>query len=105
MAARGAFEGGLRHEPGNLVYLKLTGGCEPGQEISMVKDGDVEAAVDLSESALTNLKTYIAWFDDERFAYLSQPRAKFVNRWGEYDHLARRKEWASTPGDGEGSTP
>jgi len=105
MAARGGFPACPSHEPGDMVYLRLSGGKTPGEEKHLVKAPGTEEAVDLAEDALGNLKRLIGWFDDAAFAYRSQPRAKFVNRYGDFDHLARRKEWASAPGDdaaGEG---
>ncbi|HCR65557.1 MAG TPA: hypothetical protein DIW38_03465, partial [Oceanicaulis sp.] len=67
-------------------------------------DGD-DAGI-LAEQALERLVKWVANFDDPRRTYPSQPRVKFINKWGDYDHLARRKEWASAPGDdnGEGGT-
>jgi ATP-dependent helicase/nuclease subunit B len=102
MAARGAFENCPSHEPGDMIYLRLSGGRTPGEEKHLVKAPGTQEAVDLAEDALDNLKAFIAMFDDPAQAYLSQPRAKFVNRWGDFDHLARRKEWASAPGEAGG---
>ena len=102
MAARAGFPDCPSHEPGDMIYLRLNGGKEPGKETHLVKAPGTEEAVDLAEDALEDLKKLIGWFDDEAFAYRSQPRAKFVNRYGDYDHLARRKEWASAPGDDAG---
>ncbi len=36
----------------------------------------------------------VALFDNPDTPYLSQPRPKFANQYGRYDHLARRREWA-----------
>ena len=99
MAARGAFEDTPSHEPGNMIYLRLNGGRVPGEDRHLIREGDSDAAVDLAEDTLEHIKEYLARFDDEAFAYRSQPRVKFVNDWGEFDHLARRKEWASAPGE------
>lgn len=44
-----------------------------------------------SHKALTEL---IAAFDDPSTAYHSQPRAQYTHDYGDYDHLARRDEWA-----------
>ena len=41
----------------------------------------------------------IAYFDKADTPYHSQPRAKWVNKFGDYDHLARRAEWAQIRGD------
>ena len=102
MAARGAFPDCPSHEPGDMIYLRLSGGKTPGEERHLVKAPGTDEAVDLAEDALENLNQMIAWFDDPKRDYPSQPRVKFVNRYGDYDHLARRKEWASAPGDDSG---
>jgi len=104
MAARGAFEDAPSHEPGDLVYVRLSGGRVPGDLKTLVKNPDGDEAGMLAEKALEALTQWIASFDDPRRTYPSQPRVKYTNKWGDYDHLARRKEWASAPGDegGEG---
>ncbi|WP_439636384.1 double-strand break repair protein AddB [Oceanicaulis sp.] len=102
MAARGAFEDAPSHEPGDLIYVRLSGGRVPGEPKSMVRNPDGDDAGILAEQALERLVKWVANFDDPRRTYPSQPRVKFVNKWGDYDHLARRKEWASAPGDDNG---
>lgn len=49
----------------------------------------------LIEEARKGFESLVAAFDDPETAYSSQPRPQFVNRFGDYDHLARRREWAS----------
>ncbi|MEQ8404513.1 MAG: double-strand break repair protein AddB [Oceanicaulis sp.] len=103
MAARGGFEDCPSHEPGDLVYVRVSGGKKPGEECSVVKKPGGEEAATLAEEARDALGAWVVQFDDERRTYPSQPRAKYTNQWGEYDHLARRKEWASAAEDaGEG---
>ena len=102
MAARGAFEHVPSHEPGDLMYVRLSGGRVPGEPRSMVRNPDGDDAGMLAEQALERLVKWVAAFDDPQRTYPSQPRVKFTNKWGDYDHLARRKEWASAPGDDAG---
>lgn len=40
----------------------------------------------------------------KRRPYESQTRAKYTNDYGDFDHLARRGEWASAPGGTEGDS-
>lgn len=61
------------------------------------KEYDAQA---YEEEALEELKKLIAHFDNENSAYYSQPRAQHVNPYGDYDHLARRSEWATLGNDG-----
>ena len=51
------------------------------------------------EGAETGLRALIATFDDETVPYLSQPRPEYMSDFGDYDHLARRREWAAEQGD------
>ncbi|MGJ3230718.1 MAG: double-strand break repair protein AddB [Oceanicaulis sp.] len=103
MAARGGFDDCPSHEPGDLVYVRISGGKTPGEECSVLKKPGTEEASVLAEDAREALAAWIMQFDDERRTYPSQPRAKYTNQWGDYDHLARRKEWASAAEDaGEG---
>ncbi|MEL6380497.1 MAG: double-strand break repair protein AddB [Pseudomonadota bacterium] len=62
---------------------------------------DVTTAMQEAEESLRAL---IAAFGDEETPYLSQPRPEYANRFGDYDHLARRREWMSDDdhSDGEG---
>jgi ATP-dependent helicase/nuclease subunit B len=89
--------------PADLLYVKLSGGTKPGEEKTAVaRKSD---PVDLAADALRDLKKWVAEFDDVATAYPSQPRAQYVNSYGDYDHLARRAEWASAPGESsEGET-
>ena len=51
-----------------------------------------ERARELIAEAETHLKSLIDHFDDPSTSYPSQPRAEYVARFGDYDHLARRRE-------------
>jgi len=39
------------------------------------------------------LRKIIAHYNNPQTAYLSQPRPEFTDDFGDYDHLARRREW------------
>ncbi|MEM8987253.1 MAG: hypothetical protein AAGC95_11070 [Pseudomonadota bacterium] len=51
------------------------------------------------ELARRGVADLIASYDDPKAPYLSQPRPQFQNAYGDYDHLARRKEWAAAAGE------
>ena len=71
-----------------LVYLELPGGREPGRE--KILDLDVTEAADAAVAGLTK---WVHEFDDPKTPYLSSPRVMFLEHYGDYDHLARVKEW------------
>ena len=61
-----------------------------------LKDDELAVAVD---EGIAKLKARLTDYARPDTPYLSQPRAFFTTRFGDYDHLARRGEWA---GLGEG---
>lgn len=94
--------GGFKGAPTNsaiegLLYLRLSGGRVAGEEkpVKLV----AEEAVQDAYEGLTQL---VHKYDDANTPYLSRPRVKFEGRFGDYDHLARVKEWRDTnEGGGE----
>ncbi|MHA6287721.1 double-strand break repair protein AddB [Maricaulis sp. CAU 1757] len=101
MAQReGGFEGLAAAPPAALLYLCLKGNAEGGSVVRV--DGKANpTAAEMAEAAYQDLQDWIARFDDETTPYESQTRAKYVNQYGDFDHLARRGEWASAPGGSE----
>ncbi|MBB5517496.1 double-strand break repair protein AddB [Amphiplicatus metriothermophilus] len=59
-------------------------------------------AAEIVSAAKEGIARWIAAFDDPDTPYLSQPRAEFVDDYGDYDRLARRREWGA---QGEGEAP
>jgi ATP-dependent helicase/nuclease subunit B len=78
-------------EPGELTYVRVSGGRIPGKE-------EVRAAppesLDLAARALDGLKRRAAAFDDPATPYVSWAAPQFIGEYGgDYDHLARLWEW------------
>ncbi|MCG8507756.1 MAG: double-strand break repair protein AddB [Rhodospirillales bacterium] len=94
MAAAGDFDDVPAAEPAELVYLRLTGGRTAGQ-VRTLEDGVPELAAE----ARDGLKRMIAAFSRPDTPYLSRPRPMFARAQGEYDHLARVKEWTVVGGE------
>jgi len=98
--ARGGFAEIGPATPGELVYIRVSGGRVPGRE-------EVRAAppesLDFAERALQGLKQRVAAFDDPATPYVSWAAPQFIGRYGgDYDHLARYWEWGVIGGDEEG---
>ncbi|MCK4940119.1 MAG: PD-(D/E)XK nuclease family protein, partial [Rhodospirillaceae bacterium] len=95
MAKQGAFKdikaGG---NISGLLYLQLSGGIEAGKEKLLKLDAE-EVAID----AMEGLTKLLHRFENEKTPYLSRPRTMWKNKFGNYDHLARVKEWGSADGD------
>lgn len=90
MAARGAFDDLPAAEVAALTFWHLTGKFgEPASERAIK---DVTAEITKAEAGLAHL---IAAFDKPDTAYLSNPRPALAG-YGDYDHLARVKEWQFT---------
>ena len=84
--------------PGQLVYVRVSGGREPGAEIIRA---EAHESLALAEAALSGLARRIAAFDRRETAYVSWATPQFVGVFeGDYDHLARLWEW-HVIGEGE----
>ena len=89
--------GGLRQgEVQQLIYGEVKGHTGDGIEKSVTGK---RSAAELRDEARDALAKLVKLFDDEATPYHSQPRRKYVNDWGDYDHLARRGEWAEAADD------
>jgi ATP-dependent helicase/nuclease subunit B len=80
-----------------IAYVSIRG-LEPAGELEPVewKDTTPDAEAD---RALARFTEVIGKFDDEASPYLSKERPMFIRRFpGEYDHLARVKEWSLSGG-------
>jgi len=82
-----------------LTYIGLKGGEPPGLERKVaLKDGtpDTEA-----ERALAELTQVLRRYADPAQPYRSLALSMWSTRYGDYDHLARVKEWAGAAGEDE----
>jgi ATP-dependent helicase/nuclease subunit B len=96
------------HRVADIVVIKPSGGDPPGKLISLdparasgeakkLADArQIKNADDLAEYASTCVRALLAAFADATAAYQSIPRPKWRNRFGDYDHLARIKEWSAS---------
>jgi len=80
----------------SLAYVALKGGARAGEFLPIVfKDGTPD---DQADRALEKLSALVRRFDDENQPYLSLVHPMWRARYGDYDHLARVKEWSATGG-------
>jgi len=94
----GGFEECPPLTPERLIYLHLKGGREGGAERVIAEDA---AQTDhLASEALSGVRKLIAAFFDPDTPYLSRPRPQFQAKYGDYDHLARVKEWSVIDSEG-----
>jgi ATP-dependent helicase/nuclease subunit B len=89
MAMQGAFSGTVGAPISALVHIRLTGGVPPGEECSF--DGDCTGK---SLEALERLTRRVMRYDDPAQPYRSRERIERISDTGDYDHLARVREWS-----------
>jgi len=78
------------------VYVAVRGGDPAGKaEPIRFKEGTPDQHAD---NALVRLAAILARFEDEKEPYRSLVSPMWKTRYGDYDHLARVKEWAAAGG-------
>ncbi len=94
-------EGGFRNIPAGasvaeIAYVMLKGGEPPGDYRPIeFKDGTPDRQADRARERLGELARR---FDDEKQPYRSLVHPMWTTHYGDYDHLARVKEWSSSGG-------
>jgi ATP-dependent helicase/nuclease subunit B len=79
-----------------LAYVALKGGARAGEFMPIdFKEGSPDAQAD---RALAKLAGLVRRFDDDNEPFRSLVHPMWKARYGDYDHLARVKEWSSTGG-------
>jgi len=89
MLERGAFDGVAPTAAAELVYIRFAGGARPGE--LRVVNADAHA---LAAEALAKLVQRIAEFAQTETPYASRVRPFRADIEGDYDHLARVREWS-----------
>ncbi|HVV64578.1 MAG TPA: double-strand break repair protein AddB [Rhizomicrobium sp.] len=85
----GGFAGIPAIRAAELVYIRFSGGATPGELRTVKAD-----AASLSAEAARKLSDRIAFFDDPSTPYLSRLKPYRADTPGDYDHLARVREWS-----------
>ena len=99
MLANGAFDGAPAIETREALYFKLGGAA--GGEVKRLKFDDFRA---VAARHFDGLKALLAQFADPATPYPPRLFPKFAKRAGDYDHLARVKEWSATAGQSDEPT-
>ena len=85
-----------------ITYVTLKGGEPAGKEQPIpFKEGTPDTQAD---HALEKLKALAATFENAETPYLSLVHPMWKTHYGDYDHLARVKEWSLTGGVDEGGS-
>ncbi len=87
-------------EPGDLIYVRVSGRRDPAQ---VEVRGERGRSLLWASNALEGLKRRVEMFDREETPYASWSAPQFLkDRAGDYDHLARLYEWAVAGGEDGG---
>ncbi len=93
--ARGGFHELGPREPGDLVYVRITGRRPAGDEVVSLASG--AESREGADKAFAGLKALIARYDDPAQPYRSRTAPQFVKTYAsDYDHLARVYEWSAS---------
>jgi len=80
-----------------IGYVLLKGGARPGEpKLINFTEGTADSQAD---RALAKLTALVASFDDDDQPYRSLVHPMWTTHYGDYDHLARVKEWSATGGE------
>ena len=83
-----------------IAYVTLKGGEPAGKQQTIdFKEGTPDSQ---AERALTKLKELAATFANEKTPYYSLVHPMWKTHYGDYDHLARVKEWSLSGGGDDG---
>ncbi len=92
-------------EPGQLLYITVTGRRPPAVEVDRGGDAqkrDPQPVAQTVDEAMDGLKRLIVAYEDPNRAFISRSAPQFAQRAvSDYDHLARVREW-SVAEDAEG---
>lgn len=91
MLAEGGFADAGKLAPTELIYVRFAGGAKPG-ELRAVKADAHELAVKAKELLMAR----VAQFDAAEQPYLPRVMPFRLEFTGDYDHLARAREWSAS---------
>jgi ATP-dependent helicase/nuclease subunit B len=96
---KGGFSGVAAGSVSEIGYVRLKGGDPPGEPRSVkFTEGTPDTYADIALRKLTEIANK---FIVEGEPYRSLVHPMWKKHYGEYDHLARVKEWAASGGESE----
>lgn len=94
MLKRGVFKDTPKAAATELGYWRFGGKDPTPKALDLDAEGE-------GEKALENLEKLLLRYAAPDQPFLSKPRVQFIKPYDDYDHLARRKEWADAEGGDE----
>jgi len=106
MLARGGLAEAGRPEPGELLYVRVSGRDPAGVEEVRGLPGeamrDLPASEEMAELAWQGLLRLVGRYADPAQPYRSRVAPQFITYASDYDHLARVREWSVADEDAGG---
>jgi ATP-dependent helicase/nuclease subunit B len=100
MLREGAFKDVPPGSIAEIAYVSVRG-RDPAGEVKPIEFTDGATPDQHADKALARLKSIIARFEDDATPYRSLVSPMWKTRYGDYDHLARVKEWSAGAEDDE----
>jgi ATP-dependent helicase/nuclease subunit B len=101
--ARGGFaEIGAGAAVAAMAYVRLRGGNPAGEECAI--EWEDASIPDVAARAYEKLRALALTFEDPETPYRSLVHPMWTTRYGDYDHLARVKEWSAAEDDEEAAS-
>lgn len=100
MVKAGAFQGIGERDVARYEYVKTLNRADDERKNGWGREG--ANAAEAIRNAEARFRELIAAFDNPDAVYHSQPRPEFTDDFGDYDQLARRREWGAAEDGGEG---
>ncbi|MCC0042705.1 MAG: double-strand break repair protein AddB [Rhodobiaceae bacterium] len=101
IAADGGFDTVVAATPGELMYLRLSGGTPAGERRMIAPSKDGDSADELARAGLDRFRNIIAKLDDPAMPYRPRIAAKMLRDDESFDHLSRFREWSTADGGSE----
>ena len=87
---------------GELAYVRISGNNPPGEhkalELKMRQNDTPQSPNEAADHARTQLEALVRRFDNPEEPYRSLVLSMWTARYGDYDNLARVKEWSAAGG-------
>jgi ATP-dependent helicase/nuclease subunit B len=96
IAEHGGFEEVGSVSVAGFEFLRVVGGKKGGDKSVGLAGGDASALIGETRDGVFSILRHFA---DPSTSFPSQPRPQYANRFGDFDHLARRRERQAQGGD------
>lgn len=101
IAEAGGFDGVASQSVNELIYIKLSGRPSAFERRVIAMGSDAREILTQTKDGFLN---WARTFDNPATPYRSRPRVQLASRHGDFDHLARVKEWSAADSGDSGDS-